>query len=309
MIRRGSRSASDIDWHGYVFLAKNRPVRTLGLGERPPFPGPFLTEQLRTQLTHVLLDAVGNGRWAQDGWNIVVGQFDREMGTAHLGIRHAAVSQQAVEEFMARTDDVEDLDLVALGLIVAEEFISQLSNGDRGLHNVTISPSAAIESVNRFLREADVHYQFEGYRWVDVSSGYVREQVIRPALDALDRDGFAGALEEFTSALDHARAGRTKEATTEATKALESTIKCICKQRGWSYPQHATAQPLFLVMVEHGLLEDWMENGFMGVVTIRNRATAHGQGTEPRPLPRHIADLAINLAASQIIALMAAAFG
>lgn len=93
------------------------------------------------------------------------------------------------------------------------------------------------------------------------------------------------------------------------TKALESTIKCICKEKGWAYPDHATAQPLFQVMVAHDLLDDWMENGFMGVVTIRNRATAHGQGTEPRPLPRHVAELAINLAASQIIALMSAAFG
>jgi hypothetical protein len=297
-----------MDWHGYVFLGKNRPISRDKLGERF-FPGPFLTEQLRTQLTHVLLDAVGSGEFAQDVWGVVVGYYDREMGTTNLGADRRHPPQWAVEAFLAVTDDVTDLDLVALGLIVAEEVSNRMSSGDITLLNTRISPTQAVESVNRFLREANVRYQFERYRWVDVSSGYVHEQVIRPALDVLDRDGFAGALEEFKSALDHARAGRTKEAATDATKALESTIKCICKEKGWAYPDHATAQPLFQVMVAHDLLDDWMENGFMGVVTIRNRATAHGQGTEPRPLPRHVAELAINLAASQIIALMSAAFG
>ncbi len=295
-----------MDWHGYVFLGKNRPVVTHKRGEPVSFPGPFLTEQLRTQLTHVILDAVGSGEFAQDGWGVVVDQYDREMGTTNLGADRRNPPQWAVQAFLAVTDEVTGLDLTALGLIVAEEISNRMSSGDISLLDIKISPTQAVESVNRFLREAGVRYQFEGYRWVDVSSGYVYDQVIRPALDALDRDGFAGALEEFKSALDHARAGRTKEAATEATKALESTIKCICNKRGWTYPDNATAKPLFGVMVAHGLLEAWMENGFMGVVTIRNKATAHGQGTEPRPLPRHVAELAINLAASHIIALMEA---
>jgi HEPN domain-containing protein len=294
-----------VDWHGYVFLAKNRRVVQSKPGQMV-FPGPFLTKELRTQLTHVLLDAVGSGQWAQEAWGLVVDHFDREMGTRDLGVLYAQVPQQAVEHFLAVTDDVADLDLTALGLIVAEEISNRLSSSDIGLLNVRISPVEAVETVNRFLREANVRYQFERYRWVDVSSGYVHEQVIRPALDALDRDGFAGALEEFKSALDHARAGRTKEAATEATKSLESTIKCVCNEHGWSYPEGATAQPLFRLMVEHGLFEDWMEGGFMGVVVIRNKATAHGQGPEPRPLPPHLAQLAVNLAASHIIALVAA---
>src|SRR6266705_741429 len=219
-----------MDWHGYVFLAKNRRVVKPKPGQMF-FPGPFLTKEVRTQLTHVLLDAVGSGEYAQEAWNLVVDHYDREMGTTNLGSDRRHPPQWAVEGFLAVTDDVTDLDLTALGLIVADEISNRLSSGDIGLLNVRISPVEAVESVNRFLREANVRYRFERYRWVDVSSGYVHEQVIRPALDALDRDGFAGALEEFKSALDHARAGRTKEAATDATKALESTIKCICDKR------------------------------------------------------------------------------
>jgi hypothetical protein len=297
-----------VDWHEYVFLGKNRPV-VEHKPDDPPFflmLGPFLTEQLRTQIMHVLVDAVGDGEYAQEAWGLVVDHYDREMGTRNLGLDPRHGPQWAVGQFLTVTDDVTDLDLTALALIVAEEISNHMSRADIGLLRQRIAPAEAVERVNRFLREANVHYQFEAYRWVDVTSSYAYKEVIRPALDALDRPGFAGALEEFKSALDHGRAGRTKEAATDATKALESTVKCICKERGWSYPDSAPAQRLFQVMVEHGILEDWMEGGFMGVAIIRNKATAHGQGTHPRPLPRHLADLAINLASSQIIALIAA---
>jgi hypothetical protein len=179
-----------MDWHGYVFLGKNRPISVHKPGE-PFFPGPFLTEQLRTQLTYVLLDAVGSGEFAQEVWSLVVDHYDREMGTTNLGTDRRHPPQFAVEAFLAVTDDVADLDLTALGLIVAEEASHRLSSGDIGLLNVRISPTEAVENVNRFLREANVRYQFERYRWVDVSSGYVHEQVIRPALD-VNRPGFGG---------------------------------------------------------------------------------------------------------------------
>lgn len=295
-----------MDWHGYVFLGKNRPTVKAKRGELMLPPGnPFLTEQVRTQLTHVLLDAVGSGEFAQDAWGLVVGHYDREMGTTNLGAdRHPP--QWAVEAFLAVTDDVTDLDLTALGLIVAEEISNRLSSGDIGLLNVRVSPFEAVKGVNRFLREANVRYQFEGYRWVDVSSGYVHEQVIRPALDALDRPGFAGALEEFKAALDRLREGKTKDAATEATKALESTVKCICVARGWNYPLNANAKQLFDVIAGNGLVPTWVENGFIAAATIRNKRSAHGQGKDPQPLAPHLAELAVNLAASHIVALIAA---
>lgn len=64
-----------------------------------------------------------------------------------------------------------------------------------------------------------------------VESDYILVEVIRPALDALGRAGFEEAMQEFEQALEHARNLNTKEAATKATKALESTINCICAER------------------------------------------------------------------------------
>ncbi len=102
-------------------------------------------------------------------------------------------------------------------------------------------------------------YQFEHGQWVHVESDYIHKEVGRPVLDALARPGFEDAFQEFEQALEHARSGNTKEAATEATKALMSTIKCICAARGWTYPPNATAKPLFDVLVARGFAESWMD--------------------------------------------------
>ncbi len=68
----------------------------------------------------------------------------------------------------------------------------------------------------------------------------------------------------------------------------------------------ATASALFEVIASHGLVPQWSKNSFMGVVTIRNKTSAHGQGAQPKALPPYMADLAVNLAASYIVVLMAA---
>jgi len=295
-----------MDWQGYVFLAKTRSVRVAVPGERMVFlPGPLLPDQTRGQLIHVLKRALGIGPYADALWGTVVERYDYEMGTSNLDVG-SAPAEISVDYFIRQPHGVEALDLIALSLLLAERAEEHMSSGQRSDAGMSMAPKDAAKEVNRFLQEGGVPYQFEQGRWVHVSSGYVHQEMVRPALDALARDGFAGALDEFKSALDHARDGRTKEAANEATKALESTMKCICDARGWTYPANATAEPLFSLMVGHGVIQNWMENGFMGVVAIRNKRGAHGQGANAQPLPPYVADLAVNLAASYILVLIAA---
>jgi hypothetical protein len=88
-------------------------------------------------------------------------------------------------------------------------------------------------------------------------SGNSRDTALRAAAlpagySVLSRPGFEGALEEFTKALSHARDGNTNEAATEATKAIESTMKYICDVRGWKYARDGTATTLFKVVTDQG---------------------------------------------------------
>lgn len=293
---------------GYRFVSKNLPVVVPQPNERPGFyAGPLLPEQVRVQIRNVLARTLGLGAYAEEGWRVVRSAYDYEMGTINLGQPGGIAAQVACGRFLAEHGYHEALDVIGLALLVAEWVGQYLDVGERSNWKIIMPARDAASEINRFLREANVPYQFEQGQWVHVESDYIHEEVIRPALDALDRPGFAGALQEFERALEHARNGKTKEAATEATKALESTIKCICTARGWTYPPNATAKPLFDVLVAQGFAESWMEGSFLGCANIRNKtAAAHGQGPMPMPMHSHRAQLAVNLAASVIVALLAA---
>ena len=53
-----------------------------------------------------------------------------------------------------------------------------------------------------------------------------------------------------------------KDAVTNANNAFESTLKTICKQRKWQYPQGATASNLLNIVRENGLLPNYLDNSF-----------------------------------------------
>lgn len=108
--------------------------------------------------------------------------------------------------------------------------------------------------------------------------------------------------------------GRDKEAVAEALKAFESTMKAICKSRGWSYPPNATAKPLIEIMFNKRLIPAELQAHFgglrsameSGLPTISNRTSRHGQGPDPRAIPPHFVAYALNLAASNIVFLLEA---
>lgn len=125
-------------------------------------------------------------------------------------------------------------------------------------------------------------YQFEHGQCVHVQSDYIHKEVVRPALDVLaSAPGLRRRTSGVRAGVEHARSGNTKEAATEATKALVSTIKCICAARGWTYPPNATAKPLFDVLVARGFAESWMDGIFLAWANIQNKtAAAHGPGAD-----------------------------
>jgi hypothetical protein len=290
----------------YRFVAKNPPVLVEDSGGRPDFFfGPLFPERVRTQIMSVLRATVGQGLMAGGAWRAIVRRFDYEMGTSNLG-RGGGFAESAVENFMRVSDGIEVLDLVALALLWAKGNKAFDTPAADVVWQRSLSPQQGIDDVNRFFREANVPYQFEHDAWVHVASGFAHAEIVRPALDALARPGFEGALAEFQTALGHARDRHDKEAVTEATKAVESTMKCICAARGWTYPENATAKTLFDVVAANGLVPAWMEGAIIPVVIIRNKKSAHGQGPKHQQLPPYAADLAVNLAASSVLALMVA---
>jgi hypothetical protein len=63
---------------------------------------------------------------------------------------------------------------------------------------------------------------------IRIDSQYVHAEAVKPAIFLLQEAEFEGASEEFLKAHNHYSQGQNKEATAEALKTFESTLKSIC---------------------------------------------------------------------------------
>lgn len=203
------------------------------------------------------------------------------------------------------------IDIVFLSLIVnhSEDSSCRLSIGKNG---VTQSVPDAIDELNYRFREHGVGYQFVGHELVRVDNQVLHAEAVVPALTLLTRSGYEGAENEFQAAYKHYRAGEHRAAVVAANNAFESTLKAICKKRGWEHDNGATAGRLLKIVKDNGLYPDYLDKSFdqllaalaSGLPTVRNEEGGHGQGAEVRETPAHVVALALHLAAAKILFLV-----
>lgn len=170
---------------------------------------------------------------------------------------------------------------------------------------------SAIQELNSRFREHGVGYCFANGEMIRIDSQYLHSEAVKPALDLLDQKRYAGAQEEFLRAHKHYRNGESKDAINECLKAFESTIKSICKKRGWRYDEKSGARKLIGICFDNGLVPAYWQSHFdalrstleSGAPTARNRLSGHGQGATPTAVPAHIVGYVLHMTAAAIVFL------
>ena len=144
-------------------------------------------------------------------------------------------------------------------------------------------------------------------RVVRRDSEVVHQHAIAPALEVLANSAYSSAHEEFLDALKDYRRANHRDCMTKCGSSLESVMRVICAQRGWPYQQNDNAQTLLNNIFPQTGLESFFKQPITLVATIRNQlGSAHGAGAEPREVPDHAAQYAINATASAILLLIKA---
>jgi AbiJ N-terminal domain 4 len=172
-----------------------------------------------------------------------------------------------------------------------------------------------IDELNQRFKEHGLGYEYTNREIIRIDSEFVHAEVIKPALTLLHTKEFSGAQAEFLKAHEHYRHGRQKEALTESSKALESTLKTICDKRKWAYDkQKDTSQKLIEICVANDLIPQFWLQQFTalrstlesGAPTGRNKLGAHGQGASIVQVPPHVTAYALHMAAAAIVFLVEA---
>ena len=265
-----------------------------------------LPTTFRTQVVFILTDLFSHdgGSWRNRWFRSIHNALAREFGVPRLHDR-ANNPWDEVLHFLSTTTNVDD----ALSAIELSFSVAESAQEEEPFISFTMTPSKAVEELNTRFLEHGIGYQLESNRIVRIDSKFLHQEAVKPVLQLLKAKHYAGANGEFRNAHEHFRHQRHSEAINECLKALESTLKVICKKREWPFSDKDPAKTLLAIIFEKGLVPGYLESKFTGlrtvlesgVPTIRNRESGHGAGEEPRHIPQHLAAYVIHLTASAIV--------
>jgi hypothetical protein len=274
-----------------------------------------LPKEFRVQVVHILKDALGESRSGlskmEEVFKVIHDVLCREYGVFHLSDEaRNGYFQAAVFNFFLNCEDTERaLDVIEISFRLVKNVASEYEY--RVYAEVKIEPDEAIPELNERFLEHGIGYQFEAGEIIRIDSKYIHAEAIKPTLDVLSEEIYAGANDEFLKAHDHYRHKRYKECLNECLKSFESTMKAICEKRKWQYKSSDTAKTLLDICFHKGLIPDFFQAQFSslraglesGIPTVRNKLSGHGQGTEPKAVPQYMARYLLNLTATSILLL------
>jgi Domain of unknown function (DUF7014) len=208
------------------------------------------------------------------------------------------------------------------------DFLEDIFNNE-AFFQVSLGDKNIVDELNALLRQDNLPYSLTHFVWetVQETSGHfqghtstrvtaypkvimkesetLHTTAISPALELLAQPHFGGANSEFRLALEDYRKGDFGDCLAKCGSAFESVLKVICQRKGCPYSQNDTASTLIKTVIDNTTLEGYFEQLLIIVATLRNKmSTAHGAGSAPRAVPRHLAQYALNITASAMLMLV-----
>jgi AbiJ N-terminal domain 4 len=276
-----------------------------------------LPQPLRVQIVHIIQDGFGIDHYgthnAEKAYEFVKQTLCREYGLFELVKYPKSDAESVFNFFLAEESTERALDVIELCFKVINAYIPD-NQGYRYNTDRKLEAEEAVSELNGRFREHGIGFQFESNELIRLDSNFLHAEAVKPTLAVLRGEGFKGANEEFLLAHEHYRHGRHKECLVDALKAFESTMKAICKVRGWANQPNDTAKALINTCLNNGLIPSYLESQMgslrslleSGVPTVRNKLGGHGQGADLTVVPEYLARYSLNLTATSILFLVEA---
>ena len=272
---------------------------------------------VRVQVIHILGDVFGDANRhnseTSEIWRSIHVTLAREYGRFQLGGPRDSDFKAVANHFLANESVDQVLDFIELSFRIVNRHCRQESFRPHDMRKDV--PDEAIAELNARLLESGIGYSFVENQIIRKDSELLHQSIILPVLKLLHDARFSGANEEYLSAHMHYRNARYKECLNDCLKSFESTIKTICKIKGWTYSDKDTAKTLIDICFKNNLIPSFLQSEFGslrsalegGIPTVRNKLGGHGQGPNPVDVPSYFASYLLNLTASTIVFLVEAA--
>lgn len=272
-----------------------------------------LPVEFRNQFMYILSDVCNS---ANDELAMFLAkQYCREKGFRKLGryvIHDSNTAFQALEEYVEKSTDDELLDLIDFicsrlnWLISSQNFTRYL------LYETPNVIRHAFVELNGRFKQHNLGYEVTKGQLMRIDNQTVHAQYVKPALQLLCDEEFAGAEEEYRNAFEARRAGNNKDAILNAGKCFESVMKIICRKKYNADVDNCAAGALLDKLEQKEFFPKYMNKHFekivdtlrFGVPTVRNKVAGHGQGSEITEAPDYLVDYVLGLVAVNSVLLV-----
>jgi len=283
----------------------------------PSSPLKPLTESFRNRVLMRARDVFALSGYDTHLWMEVHKEFTYLVGRPALSPRAAATDFQGdLAAFLLTCSDVHFLDFIEM--VFQTDAVNRIPSDKR---------DSLVHDVNTFLEVDQLPYALTGFVWEEYEklefgrmgtyerlvaapqiivkeSGPMFTTVTEPVLQLLADPRFKSANAEYREALQEYRKADYGDCLTMCGSALESVLKVICTINNWAYSPTDTAAPLLKAVLSHATLDPFFEQPLTLIATIRNRLSkAHGAGSAPRAVPKHVAEYAVNATGAAMLLL------
>jgi hypothetical protein len=285
----------------------SRRKRT-SINRNDPLQYETIPAKLRQQALQIFEDALQQ-RWnGSQAYEDIVMFFRRELGVSRL-VRIATSFEYEFHQWFL-TEEVTDYTLDAIE-VMCRYVTNDVDNEGRYSDSEEII-KGLVQELNARMLEAGVGYQFENEQIIQADSRLMHAQVTVPTLSLLSEPKFEAAHKEYLEGFDAVRQRDYETSLTHCAKAFESTLKVIAAEEGWNVRPDATASQLLRAAFDNDLVPSFLQNEFSGLRAIleggtpavRNKSSAHGAGTTPRQVPRHMATFQLHQTGAAILFLI-----
>ena len=243
-------------------------------------------------------------------------QYCREKGFRKLGryvIHDSNTAFQALEEYVEKSTDDELLDLIDFICSTLNWLISSQNLTRYLLYETPNVIRHAFVELNGRFKQHNLGYEVTNGQLMRIDNQTVHAQYVKPALQLLCDEEFAGAEEEYRNAFEARRVGNNKDAILNAGKCFESVMKTICERKQYNdNVGNYAASALLETLKKNNFFPPYMSNHLTNVIetlksgapTVRNKVAGHGQGSEITEAPDCLVDYVLGLVAVNSVLLV-----
>ncbi len=272
-----------------------------------------LPVEFRNQFMYILSDVCNS---ANDELAMFLAkQYCREKGFRKLGryvIHDSITAFQALEEYVEKSTDDELLDLIDFICSTLNWLISSQNFTRYLLYETPNVIRHAFVELNGRFKQHNLGYEVTKGQLMRIDNQTVHAQYVKPALQLLCDEEFAGAEEEYRNAFEARRAGNNKDAILNAGKCFESVMKTICEKKYNIDAKNLAAKNLLDTLKDNCFFPEYMNNHLNKVIetlksgapTVRNKVAGHGQGSEITEAPDCLVDYVLGLVAVNSVLLV-----